>query len=239
MQTYTSGCLICGKSLEYFKLAKELKCEICGLSFESNTSCENQHFICDACHSKTAYKHITEIATTTKEKNPIAIAMNMMKIPFINMHGPEHHYLIVAALLAAFKNASGKIHLDESLKKARQRSKSVPGGICGMWGCCGAGIGAGIFTSIVTEATPLSVKEWGLSNLMTSESLLEISKNGGPRCCKRNTLLSVEKAIEFTDRYLNVRMEKPQKIKCPFFQSNPTCKKDACIYYPLKEATNK
>jgi hypothetical protein len=160
--------------------------------------------------------------------------MDMMKNPFVNTHGPEHHYLVVAALLAAYKNVGGKIDLDKSLSKAQQRAKDVPGGSCGMWGCCGAGTGTGIFISIVTEATPLSIEEWGLANLMTAESLMDISRNGGPRCCKRNTLLSIERGIEFTEKHLNLKMEKPQNIQCPFFKNNPTCKKKKCLYYPLR-----
>lgn len=233
MHTHTSGCLVCGKPLKYFDTVKTLKCEFCRADFNSNVTCESQHFICDLCHSKSSFENISSIAINTHKTNPIEIAMDMMKIPSVNMHGPEHHYLIVAALLSAFKNAGGIIKFDEALNIALQRAKSVPGGICGMWGCCGAAIGAGIFFSIVTNATPLSVNEWALSNLMTSESLLDISKNGGPRCCKRNTLLSIKNAVDFAKKHLNVNMEKTKDIKCPFYQNNPTCKKDKCLYYPL------
>lgn len=233
MQNYTSGCFICGKPLNYYQATKTLNCEICCLPFETNVSCENDHFICDSCHSKNAFEHITELALSTKDKNPISIAESMMKKPFVNMHGPEHHYLIISALLSAFKNSGGIIDLEKSLNKAKHRAKSVPGGICGTWGSCGAGIGTGIFISIITKATPLSVEEWSLSNLMTSESLLNISKNGGPRCCKRNTFLSIETAIDFTDKHCNIKMEKPKTITCSFFHNNPTCKKTDCLYYPL------
>jgi hypothetical protein len=49
-------------------------------------------------------------------------------------------------------------------------------------GClvCGAGMGTGIFISIVTGATSLSIEEWRLSNLATAKSLLSISEHGGP-----------------------------------------------------------
>lgn len=232
MSNYTSGCLVCGKQLNYFNMAQTLTCEFCGKSFASNAACEDEHFVCDICHSKNAYEYITESAVEAKEKAPAAIAVNMMKGPYVNMHGPEHHYLIIAALLSAFRNTGGKIDFSKSLEKAQQRAKNVPGGICGMWGCCGAGVGAGIFISIITEATPLSIEEWGLSNLMTSESLLNISRNGGPRCCKRNTLLSIEKAVDFVKEHLGINMEKTKGMKCSFFSNNSTCKKADCLYYP-------
>lgn len=235
MGTYTSGCFICGKPLRYLDLDKTLKCELCGSLFQSNVTCENEHFVCDACHAQSSYGHITEEAQKTKSKNPTSIAVAMMKHPAVNAHGPEHHYLIVAALLSAYKNAGGAVCLDDALLKARQRAKAVPGGICGMWGCCGAGIGAGIFISIITETTPLSEEEWGLANLATSQSLFSISQNGGPRCCKRNTLLSISSALDFVGKYLTIKMEKPQTIVCPFFQNNPTCRKANCLYYPNRQ----
>ncbi len=39
------------------------------------------------------------------EKNPITIALQLMKKDFINIHGPEHHFLDGAAFLTAFRNA--------------------------------------------------------------------------------------------------------------------------------------
>lgn len=232
MPNHTSGCFVCGQPLKYFDAAKTLTCEICGQSFESNAACQQGHFVCDACHAKSAQQHITELAAKTESKNPVTIATAMMQNPFVNMHGPEHHYIIAAALLAAYKNAGGSINLASALQKAQQRASKVPGGICGMWGSCGAGIGAGIFVSIVTEATPLSTKEWGLANRMTAESLLDISDNGGPRCCKRNTLLSITRAVAFAEKHLDVKMQLPQKIQCIFFANNPSCKKSGCLYYP-------
>ena len=103
-----------------------------------------------------------------------------------------------------------------------------------MWGSCGAGIGTGMFVSIITEATPLSVEEWGNANLATSKSLYDIAKNGGPRCCKRNTLLSIMSAIDTAKDITGIQMEKPGSIKCSFFIKNPTCKKEKCPYYPMK-----
>lgn len=231
MTTHTTGCLICGGDLQYLNPAKTLKCEICAAEFESDAACVNNHFVCDKCHAQAGYESITLQALATGERNPVAIARAMMENPLINMHGPEHHYLAVAALLAAYKNAGGHIDLAESLSIARQRARKVPGGICGLWGSCGAGIGAGIFVSIVTAATPLSGPEWSLANKTTSMCLDVISRHGGPRCCKRDTYLSVLTAGDFVRESLGVEMEKPEAVKCTFFNRNPSCKKEACIFH--------
>lgn len=231
MKSYKSGCLVCGKELKYLEAYQPLRCEICGLEFESNVTCVDNHYICDACHSKSGYFTITRYAGETKSKNPIEIATEMMKNEYIHMHGPEHHYLVVAALLAAYKNAGGEVDLDASLETAKARAKNVPGGICGMWGSCGAAIGTGIFMSIVTEATPLSVEEWSAANLMTSKSLYSVSQNGGPRCCKRNTYLSILTAVDFVKKYLKVEMDTTREVKCMFHGKNTTCRKEKCLFH--------
>ena len=58
------------------------------------------------------------------------------------MHGPEHHIMVGAALLTAYKNAGGEIDLQQALVEMMSRGRSVPGGACGFWGACGAGISA-------------------------------------------------------------------------------------------------
>ena len=68
-----------------------------------------------------------------------------MNASFCHMHGPEHHVMVGAALLTAYKNAGGNIELKDALIEMMHRGKAVPGGACGFWGACGAGISAGMF----------------------------------------------------------------------------------------------
>lgn len=232
MTDHKTGCLVCGRELKYFDPPITLNCMKCGNNFETGVSCEDGHFICDACHYEDGYALITDMAQHANSKNPVMIAAEMMKSPQIKMHGPEHHYLIIAALLAAYKNSGADVDLPKTLQTAMQRSKNVPGGICGMWGCCGAGVGAGIFISIITGATPLSVEEWSLANKMTSASLDVISKNGGPRCCKRNTFLSIMTAVDFVKEKLGIAMERQETITCSFFRNNPSCRLKECLFFP-------
>lgn len=53
------------------------------------------------------YKLIKEEVLKSLSKNPIEIAKIIMNNVFINIHGPEHHYLDGACFLVAFKNAGG------------------------------------------------------------------------------------------------------------------------------------
>lgn len=232
MKTYTEGCFICGKPLIYFQTAKPLPCYICGAEHSTDASCEDGHYVCDSCHAEKGCIFITQYASQTQSKNPISVAAEIMKNQSINMHGPEHHYLVAAALLAAYKNVGGQINLQKALQSAAQRAKRVPGGICGMWGSCGAGIATGIFMSVITGATPLSETEWSLANLITSRSLAAISANGGPRCCKRNTYLAITQAVKSVEEKFNLVMELPEKITCQFAPRNKQCRKEKCLYTP-------
>lgn len=233
-----TGCLICGKPLQYFEAAKELECAICGRRFETNASCPEGHYICDKCHAQKGFDEITRIALKAVSRNPFAIARDCMENDFIHMHGPEHHYLVVASLLSAYKNAGGGIDLKPCLDKALQRARNVPGGVCGLWGSCGAGISSGMFISIITGATPLSEKEWSLANLMTSRTLKLISENGGPRCCKRNTYLALISASAFVKEQFGIEMEAPENLKCGFYSNNKQCRKAGCLFWPGAESTH-
>ena len=64
----------------------------------------------------------------------------MMSMPSCHMHGPEHHVMVGSALLTAYKNAGGEIDLQKALHEMYCRGKAVPGGACGFWGACGAGV---------------------------------------------------------------------------------------------------
>ena len=63
--------------------------------------------------------------------------------------------MVGAALLTAYKNAGGNIELAKALTETKNRGQSVPGGACGFWGACGAGISSGMFISIISGSTPL------------------------------------------------------------------------------------
>ena len=224
-------CLICGKQLVYSQVAHEAKCSGCGQIFTANAECEAGHFVCDACHGSKSLPVIYYRCLNTDQRDPYAIANELMHNPAIHMHGPEHHVLIGSALLAAYYNCGGEIDLPEALKIMRQRGSQVPGGICGFWGNCGAGVSAGIFMSIVTGSTPLAGASWRLSNLMTSECLKNIAEAGGPRCCKRDGFMAIQTAVTFVAGHCKIRMELPEKLACHFSRRNKECLGEKCPFF--------
>lgn len=214
-------CLICKAPLEYLESDVLMECEICHKRENSKARCVNGHYVCSECHTK-GLDSIIGLCIQETSKDPITIIEKMMDMPFCHMHGPEHHVMVGCALLTAYKNAGGEIELSSVLPEMMSRGKKVPGGACGFWGACGAGISAGMFISIITKATPLTTDSWGLSNLMTSIALGEIGKVGGPRCCKRDSFLAILAAIDYVKKHFDVEMEK-HKVVCRYSGSNNQC----------------
>jgi len=221
-------CIICKYPLEYLEKDIEMECAICHKKEKSKTRCIKGHYVCNDCHTK-GIDAIIGICLNTDSKDPIEIIRMMMAEPFCHMHGPEHHVMVGSALLAAYKNAGGDINLEEALMEMQSRGKSVPGGACGFWGACGAGISTGMFVSIITKASPLTQESWGVSNLMTSKALGEIGKIGGPRCCKRDSYLAILSAIDFVKEYFGIEMEK-NKVVCTHSGVNNQCIGSRCPF---------
>lgn len=225
------ACLVCGKPLKYFAEEKEMTCSICGRQYMSNASCEDGHYVCDECHGKKGIEHIMSYCSESKLKNPLLMAQEMMKDPYIYMHGNEHHVLVGAALLTAYYNAGGQVNFAEGLEEMRQRGSKYPGGSCGFWGCCGAAVSVGMFLSIVTKTTPLSGKSWSAVNQITANALGKIGELSGPRCCKRNSFTAIIAAVKFVKEKYGIAMELPDKITCEFYPHNKECTRKACPYF--------
>ncbi len=222
-------CLICKKQLEYLEVGIEMQCALCRKKEMSKTRCVGGHYICNDCHTN-GMDRILGLCLEETSKNPIEILEKMMSMDFCHMHGPEHHVMVGSALLTAFKNAGGDVDLPSALSEMLVRGKQVPGGACGFWGACGAGISTGMYISIVTKSTPLAKEAWGLSNRMTSCALDAIGRNGGPRCCKRDSFLAITQAVKFTAETLGVEME-IDEIVCSYSNRNNQCIKDICPFY--------
>ena len=231
MSKAIGACLVCGKALKYYETSRKMKCVYCGKIFESNASCEDGHYVCDSCHSAKGIDAVISYCMESKSKNPIEMLTDMMADPYVYMHGPEHHIMVGASLIAAYKNAGGEVDLRKALSEMKKRGSKYPGGSCGFWGCCGAAVSAGMFYSIVTKTTPLSGKSCGDGNLMTSNALQKIGVIGGPRCCKRNSFTAVVAAVEFVREHLGVEMELPEKIICVHSARNKQCLGPKCPYH--------
>lgn len=224
-------CLICKAPLEYLETDEEMECSICHKKENSKTRCVNGHYVCNDCHTK-GMDAIIALCLEESSKNPVEIIEKMMNMEFCHMHGPEHHVMVGAALLTAYRNAGGEPDLASALTEIMKRGREVPGGACGFWGACGAGISTGMFVSIISGATPLANESWGLANLMTSRALEKIGSIGGPRCCKRDSYLSILAAVDFVKEHFGIEMEKTVPV-CSRSGMNNQCIGKRCPFSAL------
>ena len=177
------------------------------------------------------YKLIKEEVLKSKSKKPIETVKSIMNMDFINIHGPEHHYLDGASFLVAYNNASGNIDLNKSLDILAERTIKMPGAMCGHWGICGSTTSVGASLSIIHEVSPLSSSNYYKENMeYTSKVIQKMSEIGGPRCCKRNAFLSLSTAVEFVKDKYGIEMEL-EEIVCEFSSKNKQCIGLRCPYF--------
>ncbi len=222
-------CLVCGSPLEYLREGIGMTCFFCGKEELSGTRCVNGHYVCNECHTR-GLDAIVRACLESTSDDPVQIMEALMSMPFCHMHGPEHHVMVGAALLAAYRNAGGEIDLPGALREMLRRGSGVPGGACGFWGACGAGISTGMFVSIVTGSTPLAQKSFGLSHKMTAKALAAIAEIGGPRCCKRDSYLSLAAAVDFAREHLGVVMAS-SSVTCSRSSMNAQCIGRRCPFF--------
>ena len=228
-------CLICREPLEYLEKGTLMECAICHRQEDSKTRCTKGHYVCNECHTQ-GMDAIIGLCMNETSRNPIDIIQRMMELPFCHMHGPEHHVMVGAALLTAYRNAGGKLDFPAALMEMMKRGSSIPGGACGFWGACGAGISTGMFLSILSGSTPLKNEPFALSHRMTAKALERIGEIGGPRCCKRDSFLSILAAIDFVGENCGVEMEKPEEVVCTYARQNNQCIGKRC---PFSKAMGK
>lgn len=225
------GCLVCGEELVYLATSEEMRCALCGAPRVSNARCVAGHHACDACHASPAKDVIERACAATEETDPIALAVRLLRHPSVKMHGPEHHFMVPAVLLATWSNARGEPgKRAERVAEARRRSEPVLGGFCGVQGACGAAVGTGIFVAVATGSTPLRGPERGLSNRMTVRALDVVSRTDGPRCCKRDSFLSLLAAARFAKEHLGVALP-ARGPECEWSEKNGECIGEACPFH--------
>jgi hypothetical protein len=226
-----SGCLLCGAELVYLATSEAMACEGCGAALPSRARCGAGHFVCDACHSGDANDAVERVCAAADEADPVAIALRAMRHPRVRMHGPEHHFLVPAALLAAWCNARGAAgERAGRVAEARRRAAPLVGGMCGTQGACGAAVGTGIFASVALGVTPLSTEDWGRAQRLTARALRAVADTGGPRCCKRDSWLALLEGARFAREELGVATPASGPA-CEFSGRNRQCLEDDCAFH--------
>lgn len=223
------NCGVCGTSLIYATTSSDVRCIFCGEEHSSQIYCPEGHYICDACHGQEALDALRQMLQREVSSSPGEILEHILSHPSVPMHGPEHHAIVPAVIIAAVRNAGYPVP-DEAIEKAITRGSKVPGGWCGSHGVCGAAVGVGTAISVLTDATPLTGKQRSLANEATSFALSRML-DGHPRCCKRASRNAVLAAVDFLRERMGIVLKDAGKVSCTYSSRNRECVRKGCPYY--------
>ena len=230
-------CMICGGDHIYSESVTRIQCMFCGEFFYTNLLCENGHYVCDDCHLERSLEMITSVCGKTAKKEAVSIAYELMTNRWVKIHGREHHYLVAAVLLTAFKNrgygtAAMKSRFMALLDEAKNRVMKIADNPCGYWGCAGEALGCGVFASLILNATHMSVRERGDANLITAKALEQIAACGGPRCSKRDSFIAILTASQFAAEHWQTPLSDFETVECIFYNKNADCIRERCPFFP-------
>jgi hypothetical protein len=227
-------CILCGDDLNLLENKINNRCDFCGKTTEVTHQCNSYHYICDECLNVGPFEFVKQKCKEYQGIDPIELAVSIMNSPTVRMHGPEHHFIVPAVLLTCVYNLQGKqALLNDKLEIAYKREVNESPQFCEYnSGYCGAAIGSGIFLSIFTDEVIDQHTEWSLTNTQIAESLTRVAKSGGPRCCKRDTYISIQSAIDFLRDKYAIDLPKSE-AKCTFSMRNRSCKREDCEYFNI------
>lgn len=229
-----SGCLACGTAMVTTTTSEAGRCEYCAKPAAGRTHSDHGQWVCDDCRDRNAIDVISLFCATSTSTAPMHMAQVIFRHPSVEVHGPVHHYIVPAVLLAAYYNALGEpVKKLAALAEAERFAFRAPTSVCTFQGACGAALGTGFFMSLITQPSAISSEEYRLSNLATSGALTMISTVDGPRCCKRAVLLAIDASISFLKARFAVKLERTDDC-CESRLLNERCFGSNCPYYPVE-----
>ncbi len=227
-------CILCGEHLHYVEDGVSERCDYCGKETNDYYECHNSHIICSDCVSMPVSEYIKSVCMNWEGNDPIELAVEIMNSPLVRMHGAEHHFIVPAVMLTCVHNhLNMPAGLRQQLEIAEKRAIEETPNFCDFKsGNCGAAVGTGVFLSMHLGRDRKDEDEWSMYNDIVSDSLRYIREHGGPRCCKRDTYLSIQAAIDFLRNRFAIELPYSE-AKCTFSLRNRTCGREECNYYNI------
>ncbi|MDV0442730.1 DUF5714 domain-containing protein [Methanorbis rubei] len=226
-------CILCGAPIKVVHPAQTMHCAICGRKYTDVVLCKEGHYICEHCRKDPGKEMIRSICVRSTSKNPIEIATEIMSSPVIAFRQQEHHSIVAASLLTAYKNNGGNVDdFKASLMEIIKRGTHIPYKIQLETGTSGGAMSAGIFHSVLTGMNIHNKEGWAEGAMIVAECMTKISEIEGPCCCKRCTFTAISVTAQNSEKYYNVPMDIPEKIRCKYTKRNRDCVKANCPYFP-------
>lgn len=223
----THNCMVCKTPLVYGNVEQMHTCHYCGATKLTSVTCKEGHYVCDACHSKEALLIIEHLCERTHEKDMLKLFKHIRSHPSIPKHGPEHHAMVPAIIVTAYKNSGGSVP-ENALKTALSRGSGIIGGSCGFLGMCGAASGVGIGFAILLQSSPVTTTSRQAAQSVTHAVLGEIARYEAARCCNREVWTALSIASRLSETFLHVRLEAMADFKCDQKKFNQYCYGKKC-----------
>jgi MoaA/NifB/PqqE/SkfB family radical SAM enzyme/SAM-dependent methyltransferase len=227
---HIAGCMVCGTELVYSQSNRRFKCYYCDQDTYGNVVCQRGHFVCDKCHAHDALSIIEEVCLGSTETDMVALMERIRNHPAFPLHGPEHHSMVPAIILTAYRNTTGKID-DEQVLLGMERGGAIAGGGCAFFGVCGAAVGVGIAFSVILRSDPYKGRERQIVQQATAEVLQAIGRYKAPRCCQRDCWVALNEVVRLSERYIGVPLRADLQLACLQSDRNRECVQTACPLY--------
>jgi len=230
-QKQRSGCMVCGSPLVYHNRPSEAACSYCGTKQQTTALCENGHFVCDACHTEDALVVIERVCQQTDATDMISLLDRIRRHEAMRVHGPEHHAMVPAIILATARNLGAPV-TEEMIRLGIQRGSRIGGGHCAYMGACGAALGLGVAFSLILGCSPLKGSQRKTVQSAVMAALEPIAALDAARCCQRDSWLALKKAAELSHEILPVKLQADAPLRCAQVSTNAQCMGATCPLFP-------
>ncbi len=231
MNDATAGCPFCGTPLQLLDRAISARCMICGERGRARTWCTKGHFVCGPCAGSETMALLHELLRQPLSDDPVELFLRLRAAGDNPMHGPCHHALVVAAFLLAYHHRHGEPSWSAIVDVLQTASDQLPGGTCGFWGCCAAGLGIGMAYCAILDSAPTSGPERAAAHQVVAEITRRIGEVRAPRCCRRECLIALQVACELSETLLPQALASTHRVVCEQAAENDECIREACPFF--------
>ncbi len=228
---FEAGCIVCGAELNYHATPRRATCAYCGDEARAEVTCRDGHFVCDRCHSADALRVVEHLCERSERTDMVALLAEVRAHPAVHVHGPEHHALVPAVMVATYRNLGGELPPD-AMRRAVDRGAQVPGGFCAFAGSCGAATGVSIGFSILLGATPLTPAQRQQVLRINSRVTAALAEFEAARCCQRDSFVALGVAAELSRELLPIPLRAEAELVCTQVAANAECIDVDCPLYP-------
>ena len=224
-------CSFCATPLKLVPHAVSARCMLCGERGRTRAWCTQGHYVCDECRGSDLLRMVEGLLADCRGTDPIATFIAFRQSREFPMHGPEHHPLVAAAFLVAYHNRYGEPSWPALLEACQNAALQLPGGTCGFWGACSAGLAVGMAYCAILDSSPTNSQPRAAAHRVVARILERMSQSTGPRCCRRESLLALQVGCELSEELLPHSLTADHRVICEQASANEECGGASCPFF--------